>query len=449
MANPAEGVAAACTVALACCALPGSGVAETLPGQETAAAVIAFMDVAYVSPGGDSIDHQAVVVSGDRIVWVGPSAEASLSSGATIIDGAGLHLVAGLIDAHVHMTEADLPLFLANGVTTIRELNGTAEHLRLRDRIAAGEVLGPDLIVFSPLLAGEPQRWRHLLLVDPEATIERVLELAESGYDGLKVYDGLSAEVYEVIVGVAGDMELPVTGHIPAAVGLEDVLATGQGLEHLETIVVNTVGRFPDDAAFERIDGIVRRIVDAGVSVTPTLAVQRALGQAGTPAYAVHLERAEMRFVDADTLAWWRSLGAADGRAGSRRVVPSPFYTFQSKLVLALDQADVPLLLGTDTPNPLMVPGYSVHEEFAALSEAGLTAQAILRTATTTPARELGYEGERGVIAVGARADLVLVRDNPFANLATLADPLGTMVGGRWLDRSALDALLMEVGQGR
>ena len=112
--------------------------------------------------------------------------------------------------------------------------------------------------------------------------------------------------------------------------------------------------------------------------------------------------------------------------------------------MLALEGAGVPLLVGTDTPNPLLVPGYSMHEELSALVEAGLTPEAVLRSATVTPAHQLGFAGERGVIAVGSRADLVLVRCNPLLELDTLSQPLGTMVAGRWLDAAALNALLEE-----
>src|SRR5262245_10390337 len=171
------------------------------PELEPGPLAIQHVTVLDLETGTTSADRTVLVRAG-RIEAVGPSAEVAAPAGARAVDGRGHWLIPGLVDAHVHVSERDLPLFLANGVTAVRELNGSPAHIALRARIAAGELVGPRMQVASTLLAGERQRWRHELLLDPIAAGERAESFAEGGYDALKVYDGLAPEVYDVIAEV-------------------------------------------------------------------------------------------------------------------------------------------------------------------------------------------------------------------------------------------------------
>ena len=120
-----------------------------------------------------------------------------------------------------------------------------------------------------------------------------------------------------------------------------------------------------------------------------------------------------------------------------RAIAPPP-----SSQLKKSPEAGVPLLVGTDTPNPLLVAGFSVHDEILALADAGLTPVAILRAATVTPARALGLEHEQGRVAEGQRADLVLLDTDPLEDLDTLRRPSGVLAAGRWLDERELARLL-------
>ena len=124
-----------------------------------------------------------------------------------------------------------MPLYLRNGVTTIREMNGSPEHLALRDRLRSGAVTGPTMHVAGTLLAGTKQRWRHRLITTPEEARAAVRQQTDSGYEFIKVYDGLSAESYAAIVEEARIRRVRVIGHVPAAVELGGVLAARQAEE--------------------------------------------------------------------------------------------------------------------------------------------------------------------------------------------------------------------------
>jgi imidazolonepropionase-like amidohydrolase len=355
-----------------------------------------------------------------------------------MVDATGRFLMPGLIDMHVHAAEADLPLFLANGITAIRELNGSPAHLALRERIAAGDPPGPRMYVSSPLLTGQSWPVRHVIVPDPDSA--RSLLASMPAYDFLKIYDGLSQPTYAAILDVARDRRIPVTGHIPEAVGLAGVLAAGQDLEHVEKIVWATVGHDPDPA---RIPDIVTMIASARIRLTPTLWSQYALMAQGTREFEALFERDEMRFVREGTLNWWSTLRrpgtTATQQPGS---MGARIHGFQRDLVFALYRAGVPLLLGTDTPNPLLVPGFSVHDEIAILIEVGIPVYDVLRAGTVVAAQALGAEGRLGVIAPGAAADLILLRANPLNAPATLRRPDVVIADGRWYGRSRLDTML-------
>jgi len=374
--------------------------------------------------------NQTVLVEAGRISAIGSPA---LPPGTCRVDAAGRTLLPGLADIHAHTTESELPLFLANGVTLVREMNGTPGHVALRARLASGKVLGPRLVVTSPLLTGKKLPFRYRLIESASDADAAAKEAKQAGYDFLKIYDDLSAEAYETLVAAGRSLGLPLDGHIPRAVGIERVIASGQALQHMDKIAMAIAGHQADLAKLED----ARRIF-AGkrVWVTPTLASLRALDGAGTPEYAASLTRPEMAYVDSGTLGWWKSLVGSGTRAYAR----SPLYRFETGLLPVLRDAGVRFLVGTDAANPLMVAGFSVHDEFDALvRDGGFSRYEALLAATRNAAEFLG-DADGGEVRVGARADLLLVDTNPLDGLATLRQPVGVMVGGRWVDRTALAA---------
>ena len=370
---------------------------------------------------------------------MGPDAARPAAPGVPELDATGRFVMPGLTDLHVHTSAEDFPLFLANGVTTVRELNGSPRHLSLREQVRSGAVAGPRLFVSTPLLTGQSWSVRHAIVPDADSARAAVRAAAAAGYDWIKVYDGLSAATYEALVTAARAAGLPLTGHIPESVGLAGVLAARQDLEHVEKIAWFTGGMAPDPAG---IPEVVRQVKAAGVRLTATLWSQRALSMQGTVEYDSLFNRSEMAWVDASTRGWWGSLR----RDATARFDPSGrsgrMHAYQRALVLALFQAGVPILVGTDTPNPMLVPGFSMHDELEALVDAGLPVAAVLHSATALAGEVLGLPGRLGVVRAGAMADLLVLAADPLVELGTLRRPLGVVAGGRLYDRAALDGML-------
>jgi imidazolonepropionase-like amidohydrolase len=357
-----------------------------------------------------------------------------IPANACRIDARGKTLLPGLADMHVHTEERELPIFLFNGVTTVREMNGSPEHVALRERVARGELLGPRLLVTSPLLSGIPLLYRHKVIKNADDAYAAAHEAKAAGYDFLKIYDDLSRESYEALVTAGNALGLRLDGHVPAAVGLEAVIEAGQSIQHMDKIVFALAGHTGDTT---KLAELPRLFGGRANWVTPTLASLRALDLSGTPEYAARLRSPEMAYADSGTLDYWGSLRGS----GTRAYKESSYLAMQKTALARLREMGVRMTLGTDAANPLMLPGFSVHDELEALViHGGFSPYEALLTATRNAADFVG-DARSGRVAPGARADLLMVDSNPLAGLAVLRDPSGVMVNGRWLDRAALSEL--------
>ena len=388
-----------------------------------------------------ALPHQTVVIRDGRITSLGPASRDRAPAGARTVDGRGKYLIPGLTDAHVHLEEtADLAQFVASGVTTVRDLMGSPETLAWRDSTAAGQVFGPRIVAAGPLFAGPQVPWRKKFVTEnPDSARAEVRRQRGAGYDLIKIYDGLTAPVYAAIMDESQKLGMAATGHIPAAVHLSGVLAARQNLEHTDKIAFDVWGHSFDTT---RIDSVARAIAAAHVVVTPTIASLQQLARVGAGGFDSLLARPEASRVGPVTLDVWCSYTARlrGNRAPPKGVSYNQWTDFQMKIVSAEQRAGVPLLAGTDYPNAMLAPGSSLVEELMALRESGLTNLEALRTATLNAGRAIG-DSTSGIIAVGARADLLLLDANPVTDLRALTGLRGVVLRGRWLTRADLDSL--------
>jgi imidazolonepropionase-like amidohydrolase len=365
-----------------------------------------------------SLRDQTVLLRGDRIVAVAPAAEIDPGA-ATVVDGHGKWLVPGLADMHVHITEeSQLPLFPLNGVTVVRDLFGAPAHLRWRDAIAKGETMGPILVQAGPIMDGDPPTWPGSAVVtSADAARREVQAQKKAGYDWIKVYNGLAPDVYKAILAEAKAQGLPVGGHVPKAVGIETAVRSGQrSIEHLDGYVPFR-GDIHDD------DAIVKATAAQPVWNCPTLIVTENFAHMDHPEGLAKTRGLDM--VSAAVRASWdpkndfrlKTFTAEMFAEGRKR------NQIRRALVGKLHRAGARIVLGTDTGNPFVVPGFAVHEELKLLVASGLTPWQALRAATASAAELLGTPKALGVIAPGARADLLLVDRDPLADIGALADP--------------------------
>lgn len=402
----------------------------------------AFVDVTTIPMIGARMrEHQTLIVEDGTIVRLGDRATVTVPVGATVVDGAGKFLMPGLADAHVHLMEqGDLQRFLRYGVTTVRNLMGSPETLRWKRAVASGSLVGPRIITSGPLFAGPEIPWKSKVTpADPRAARVEVRRQRDAGYDLIKIYDGTPADIYAAVVDEARRLGMRVTGHIPAEVHLSGVLRARQDIEHTDKIVFDVWGHAFDAT---RIDSVAAAIRAAGVFVTPTIASMEQLARIGSGGFDSLLARPDARLAGPETVAFWCDVSSR--LAGNRRPRPGvrydPWTDFQLQVIAGLARAGVPLLAGTDYPNAMLAPGSGLHEELRALTDAGLTPFEALTAATSAVAAAIG-DSTSGIIASGARADLLLLGANPLDGLGALDAVEGVMADGRWFTRSDLERL--------
>ena len=336
-----------------------------------------------------------VLVEGGTISALGPDGSVTLPSDTRRVDAEGAFLIPGLVDAHVHMSGPDAATYVAHGITSVRNMWGWPGLLTIRDQIAAGELLGPTIYSYSPGLDDQPAYWPFTqLLATPEEARAKVQELATGDWIGYKVYRDLSRPVYDAIVDEAAAVGLPIAGHVPILVGLDRALEAGQtSLEHMLGYSQSLTGSYVGwpggfDEAGMRV--LAQATIAAGAWNCPTLEILR----------------------------------IQNGGAHANR----------SEGVRVLWEEGAELLVGTDSGIDVTAPGSSLRDEMLRFQEAGIAAYDILRDATIDVARFLGREGEFGVIAPGARADLALFREDPSLDVGHADVPLGVMLRGTWLE---------------
>ncbi|MFW6088714.1 MAG: amidohydrolase family protein [Gemmatimonadota bacterium] len=423
-----------------------------LAQDNLSSSTVAFVDVTVVPMDRRvELPNHTVLVRDGVIDRVGPSAEIEIPDDARPIDGRGRWLAPGLVDTHVHLFSSwDLHLYLANGVTTIVNLGGYGAAdsiLHIRREIEEGRVSGPTIYTSGNWLDGEPavRPFNTVLRTEREARAE-VRRQDRAGFDFLKVYATLERHVYAAILDEAERVGIPVTGHIPARVGVQAVLEGNQSwIAHAAGIALRTVG---PNAGNDELRRLAERVREADVTVTTTLwMTELALRQrTGPAAIADVASRPEMRYLPPGRRAAWRDDNMYASYPGISASEAEARIAFARRWLDVLSSFDVPLLAGTDADVAGSVPGFAMHEELRVLTEAGLTPYRALRTATTDAGAYLGsILGEQppfGTIEPGARADLVLLDADPLKDVSSLRRPAGVMVRGEWLDDGELENML-------
>ena len=375
------------------------------PLAPPAASPIAIVDVRILPMDGSGPrDHQAVLVEGERIAWVGPTEALPAPPGTAVIDGRGRTLMPGLVDMHVHLERDDLPAYLAHGVTSVRNMWGFPDVWAMRREIEDGSLAGPSIHTVSPGLDGTPPKWPLTQIVMDPARADSVVGAQwDAGYRTLKLYQDLRPEAYDSIVSAARRRGMGFVGHVPHRVGLARALAAGQrSLEHLS--------------------GFVEELSVTG---------RRGLGGWGSiRTQEIAALAAQTRAAD----AWvCPTLAIVSRMAGNLPpTVREAVRSNRRQVVRVLHEAGVDLLVGSDAGIGVVDPGASLIDELEEFAAAGIPRLESLRMATAGAARHLGAEGEFGVVTAGARADLLLLDADPSADLAALAAPAGVMARGRW-----------------
>lgn len=391
------------------------------------------------SRSGELLPERTIVIRGPQIVTVAAAGEAGdVPQDARRIDGRGKFALPGLIDAHVHVVhvldfahvtgDEVLPLYLAAGVTSIRSTGDEIVAATLVAKCAAAHPeSAPRVFTCSPLLDAEPPIHRDVGrgVTDPAGVPALLDDLQHWQITTVKIYAGTKREVGQAIIDESHRRGLFVTAHL-SRYAAQDAVADGvDGLEHIQS-VFNFI--IPPDAAKQpghrgRVDldnplckALVSELARRKTYVDPTLAVFRnMILLSDVPEVRGH---PDMGLVPRRLREFWpvylRRTGCPQG--GSPEDRRREFAKYQ-ELTGKLHRAGVPLLVGTDSPEPQVTPGFSLHQELEMLVESGLPPAAALRAVTLHNAAVLGQSQRLGTIEPGKLADIVLLTANPLNDI--------------------------------
>ena len=425
----------------------------------------AFLNV-NVLPMDDAgervLEPQIVMIENGRVSLIGDADQFSVAEDVTSVDAEDYFLMPGLTEMHGHlpnprMSDEDvrnlLFLYVANGVTTVRGMQGDPSQFALRSAIERGRLLGPKLYLASVSMNGTS-------VTTPEEASQRAREYKVDGYDLIKTHEGMSLDVFDALAETASEVHIPFGGHVSDYVGLRHALAAGQvSIDHLDNYVealassddrvdedrgLRGVGALLESVDESRIPELVRATVEAGAWVVPTMVLWETAFFNDRGSADVLSERPEVRYMPTEMVDRWRE--AVDTRLESTEIeINRRIASLRRNVLTALHEGGANIAIGTDSPQIFSVPGFAMYHEMALYTEVGMTPYEVLEIGTRRPAEYFDATDEFGTVAVGRRADLLLLSANPTDDISHIRNRVGVMVNGRWIPSDEIERRLRNI----
>jgi imidazolonepropionase-like amidohydrolase len=437
--------------------------------------------------GADPKPDVTVIVADQKIQSIAASSTAQLPKDAQVIDATGKFLIPSFTDFHLHLTGAGepagsreffIPLLLANGITTVRDMGGYLQSLvPLRKEILNGKRVGPEIFFAGPYLDGDPPSFQPSLVVtNATQATDDVQSLVAQGVDFIKVQSILSRTAYFAIAAAAKQQHISFVGHVPDRVTAAEASDAGQkSIEHLTGILracssveprlmeeqfrgapknETPAGSHARETAWERellstysektCDALIAKFQTNHTWQTPTLVLLRhdAYPTPQSDAAVADL----LKYAPKSMVQRWQGVRKKQDQLSS----PGDFdlrnqlFERSSQVVTRMQIGGVGILAGTDSAAPELIPGFSLHEELALLTQASLSPMQALQAATKNPADFMGVIQKQGTVEVGKNADLLLLDADPLADIRNTEKIRALVIHGRLLDRAALDNLLTQ-----
>jgi imidazolonepropionase-like amidohydrolase len=397
---------------------------------DTAAAISPAASHAIAVTGGTILDMTArkpivdgtVVVIDGRITAVGPSGRVAVPPGATIVNAAGKTVMPGLWDMHAHFEQVEWgPIYLAAGVTTIRDVGNELEFIvAVRDAVAAGRGIGPRILLAGIIDGPGPNGLGAIRAASPDEARRRVQRYHDAGFVQIKIYSSVAPDVLRAVATEAHRLGMTVTGHVPE--GMNAFAAIDAGLDQINHAQYLTAVA---DSGPERLIAALRQHKTV---IDPTLALYELLARSTTQPIESFEPGIKKVARELET-----PLG---GFGSSPEVAPMRRRQFDEEVALVgkLHRAGIPIVAGTDQS----VPGHSLHRELELYVRAGFSPLEALQAATIVPARAMRAESDSGTIEPGKRGDLIVLDGNPLDDIHNTRRIFRVVTGGRVFDPAPL-----------
>lgn len=446
----------------------------TTPAQEKQQVpqkTIAFTNATVIdATGAPPKPGMTVVITGNRIALVGETGKVTLPKDAQVIDSTGKFLIPGLIDMHTHgIAQMNLPhwLYIANGITSIRDTGGDVTLLRLtREQIGSGKRSGPRLFFAGQIIDGNPPVWPDgsLLADSPERAESAVNFLVDQGVDFIKTYNNVTEPVLKVIISTAHRRGVPVIGHVPRSITMTRAVELGMdGLEHVritgrEMLPLEEADRIDFlpyarreillwqqfDLESRQMRQLVTFLAEKKVFLDPTLVVEE-------DTFVVpredKIKHANNRFLPAKLIEEWSTAPIPEVFRIPQELRAAALSGFEKRkrFVGLCNRAGVRIIAGSDGVGlGNLLPGFGLHRELELLVESGLSPMQALRAATINAALALRKDRELGTVEAGKLADLVILEADPLKDISNTQKISAVVANGRLLDGKARSDLLTQ-----
>ncbi|GAA4237203.1 amidohydrolase family protein [Postechiella marina] len=360
-----------------------------------------------------------------------------------IIDANQKYISPGLIDAHVHIWDKqELGLYLANGVTAVRNAWGMPFHLRLKKKINANKLLAPLLITTTPKLTGVMHaEFDQLGVKDAKHAQTLLSKYKVQGYDLIKTYAGMPSSIFDAVLLESEKHNMPIVAHpsfeVPYSYHFKKAI---QSIEHTEDIVQNALHYKLDSVALKNV---VKHYAAFKAVHTPTLSIYQNIidiienkDSIITLKGGDYMNPSVVKLSSTNDYNKWTS---EQYYKPETLINIKKQHQFHLYIVKQLHDAGVVLLCGTDSGIVFNTPGFTIHEELAYFLEAGLSPYEALKTATVNPSNKIELFNNLGTIEIGKKAHLILSDKNPLVHLESLKNPRAVFVNGRYLKRNNLN----------
>jgi imidazolonepropionase-like amidohydrolase len=433
--------------------------------------VITDVNVVDVRTGEIHMD-QIVIIEKNRITAIGSKKDTRYPKNApTILNGKGAYLIPGLWDMHVHLAfgdwfpradEISLPLFVANGVTSVRDMGSDLEVVQSwRDEIEAGRMLGPRIMTAGRMLDGPKPRFPSSIAVTtPEDGRRAVVQLKQSGADFIKLQSLIPRDAVFAIADEAHKQEMQFEGHVPDSVRASEM--SDAGMHSFEHLIGIFEGSSPAEVEFlkggkteakflatydpERAAALAALLAKNQTWQCPTLVWERGGNLIDVTDFS---KDTRAKYVPAywKDQTWKKFTDQVKQEFNTDDLeTRKKFIEKELEVVQLLHKAGVPFLAGTDTPPGVFIfPGFSLHEELQRFVAAGFTPLEALQTATLNPARFFHMEDNLGTIEKGKIADLVFLDANPLEDIHNTQRVTAVILNGRFYSKSDLQKMLQRV----